>query len=137
LEMVQGSENMTIIDSLVDFGDTELAARGRIMSTDTCTFTVDRSAEIYPDEIVWKLRCEKVLTGQQMELTVAGIESPSPASLSDDFMTEGRSDFADLSALAGQWLWTGPAGGIDADSVADGTVNLADFAKFADDWIEK
>jgi hypothetical protein len=95
---------------------------------------VDRSRPIDPDEIVWKVRCEKVITGQQMDLTVAGVESSSSASIYSDLMAEGQSDFADLAALAGQWLWTGPAGQINEDVVPDGTVNLADFARLAQQW---
>jgi hypothetical protein len=125
---------MTIIDPLVEFGDTEIEPRGRVMSTDTCAFRVDRSRPIDPDEIVWKVRCEKVITGQQMELTVAGVDPSSSASIYSDLLVQGQGDFADLSALAGQWLWTGPAGEIQEDIVPDGTVNLADFAEFAENW---
>ncbi len=134
LEMVQGSGNMTIIDPVVEFGDTELETRALIMSTDTCNFQVDRSGPIDPDQIVWKVRCEKVITGQQMELTVAGVESSRSGGISGDFLLEEQSDFADLAALSGRWLWTGPGGGIEEDIVKDGTVNLADFAQFAQQW---
>jgi hypothetical protein len=134
LEIVQGSGNMTIIDPVVEFGDTVLETRARIMSTDTCTFQVGRSRAIDPSEIVWKVRCEKVITGQQMELTVAGVGSSSSASISGDLLVEEQSDFADLSALTGQWLWTGATGEIQEDLVPDGTVNLADFADFAAKW---
>jgi len=134
--MVQGSGNMTIIEPVVEFGDGELETRGRVTSTDTCTFQVDRSGPIDPDEIVWKVRCEKVITGQQMELTVAGVDSSRSASISGDLMAEGQGDFADLSAFAGHWLWTGPPAGIEEDTVPDGTVNLADFAEFAAKWRE-
>ena len=134
LEMVQGSGNMTIIDPVVEFGDTELQTRGRIMSTDTCTFQVDRSQPIDPDEIVWKVRCEKVITGQQMELMVAGVESSRSASISGDFLAQQQSDFSDLSALSGWWLWVGTPGGIEQDTMPDGRVNLADFAEFAAKW---
>jgi hypothetical protein len=125
---------MTIIDPVVEFGDTELETRGRVMSTDTCTFQVDRSVPIDPEQIVWKVRCEKVITGQQMELTVAGVESSSSASIYSDLMAEEQSDFADLAALSGRWLWTGPGGGIEEDIVKDGTVNLTDFARLAQQW---
>lgn len=134
LEMVQGSGNMTIIDPLVEFGDTELETRGRAMSTDTCTFQVDRSGPIDPDEIVWKVRCEKVITGQQMELTVAGVDPSRLASIYSDLLIQQQSDFGDLSAFARRSLWTGPAGQINEDVVPDGTVNLSDFAEFAQHW---
>jgi hypothetical protein len=134
LGMVQGSGNMTIIEPVVEFGDAELQTRGRVMSTDTCTFRVDRSRPIDPDEIVWKVRCEKVITGQQMELTVAGVDSSRSASISSEFLVQQQSDFADLSALSGRWLWTDPAGTIEEDTIPDGRVNLADFAEFAQHW---
>jgi hypothetical protein len=132
--MIKGSENMTIIDPVVEFGDAELETRGRATSTDTCTFQVDRSGPIDPDEIVWKVRCEKVITGQQMELTIGGVESSRSASIYSDSIVEGQSDSVDLAELSGRWLWTGPAGGIEEDTVPDGTVNLADFAEFAQQW---
>jgi hypothetical protein len=135
LEMVQGSGNMTIIDPVVEFGDAELETRGRAMSTDTCTFQVDRSGPIDPDEIVWKVRCEKVITGQQMELTVAGVESANSASMASNFMMVVEpADFRNLVQLSSKWLWTGPAGEIQEDIVPDGSVNLADFAEFAENW---
>ncbi len=135
LEMVQGSGNMTIIDPLVDFGDTELETLGWVTSTDTCTFQVDRSMPIDPYEVVWKVRCEKVITGQQMELTVAGVESPTSASPAGSFMMfDEIPDFGDLAELSSQWLWTGPEGGIEEDVVPDGRIDLADFAEFARKW---
>ncbi len=134
LTMAKASENMVIIEPSVAFGDIVIGPGESTTSIDTCTFQVDRSEAIDPDKIVWKVRCEKVITGQQMELTVAGVESSRSASIYSDSMVEGQSDFVDLAGLSGRWLWTGPAGGIEEDTVPDGTVNLADFAEFAAKW---
>jgi len=45
-------------------------------------------------------------------------------------------DFRVLARIAARWLWTGPAGKIQEDLNGDGIVNLADFAKFAENWIK-
>jgi len=134
LTMAKASENMVIIEPSVAFGDIVIGPGESTTSIDTCTFQVDRSETIDPDKIVWKVRCEKVITGQQMELTVAGVESSRSASISGAFLLEEQSDFADLSAFAGRWLWTGTAGEIQEDLLPDGTVNLPDFAEFAAKW---
>jgi hypothetical protein len=43
-------------------------------------------------------------------------------------------DPAKLAELSSNWLWSGPAGEIEEDIAPDGTVNLPDFARFADNW---
>jgi len=43
-------------------------------------------------------------------------------------------DYADLATLAQQWLWEGPD--LEADLIGDGIINLADFAEFANYWLE-
>ncbi|MDH4239996.1 MAG: GPI anchored serine-threonine rich family protein, partial [Phycisphaerae bacterium] len=43
-------------------------------------------------------------------------------------------DFRLLARIASRWLWTG-AGRIPEDLNGDGSVNLADIANFADNWI--
>ena len=43
-------------------------------------------------------------------------------------------DFRVLARISARWLWTGPAGRIQEDLNGDGIVNLADFAKFAENW---
>jgi hypothetical protein len=45
-------------------------------------------------------------------------------------------DFKVLARISARWLWTGPAGRIPEDLNGDGTVNLTDFAKFAENWIK-
>jgi len=43
-------------------------------------------------------------------------------------------DFRLLARIASRWLWSGPAGRIPEDLNDDGSVSLADIAKFADNW---
>jgi hypothetical protein len=125
LQMIQVPENMTIIEPNVTFGDIEFGTRQSITSIDTCTFQVDRSQAIEPDKIVWKVKCQMADTGMPIELTCAG-------ALADD----GKIGFEDLAALAGQWLWVGPAGSIPEDVTGDGIVNLRDFAVLAEQQME-
>jgi len=44
-------------------------------------------------------------------------------------------DFKMLARIASRWLWSGPSGRIPEDLNGDGIVNLADFARFAENWI--
>jgi len=126
LEMTKWSGNMTIIEPNVSFSDAGLGPGESITSVDTCTFTVDRSEAVNQAEIIWHVTAELADTGAKMEHTISTALPPDP-----------QTGFDGLKEIAEQWLWRGPAGGIDADSVADGTVNLADFAKFADGWIDQ
>jgi hypothetical protein len=45
-------------------------------------------------------------------------------------------DFKVLARIAAQWLWTNPSGRIPEDLNGGGIVNLADFARFAENWIK-
>jgi len=45
-------------------------------------------------------------------------------------------DFKMLARIASRWLWANPSGRIPEDLNGDGIVNLADFAKFAENWIK-
>ncbi len=45
-------------------------------------------------------------------------------------------DLKVLARIAARWLWSGPAGRIPEDLNGDGFVNLADFARFAENWIK-
>jgi hypothetical protein len=58
--------------------------------------------------------------------------------LAGDFEPDGDVDLADLQYFALRWMDTGCVGpywceGADLDF--DGTVNLADFAKIAENWL--
>jgi hypothetical protein len=121
LQMMQVPENMTIIEPNVTFGDIEFKTRQSITSIDTCMFQVDRSVAIDPDKIVWKVKCQRADTGQQIELTINGVDSSG---------LEGEGKI-DLAELVDKWLWTGNAGSIKEDITGDGIVNLADLAALA------
>jgi hypothetical protein len=45
-------------------------------------------------------------------------------------------DFKVLTRISDRWLWTNPSGRIPEDLNGDGIVNLADFARFAENWIK-
>ena len=124
LELVKVLENVTIIEPDVLFSNVEIGTRESLTSTDTCTFRVDRSQLIDPTEIAWRVACDVVDSPQTVKQTVV-----SQLTLSEDD-ADGIDAFGpeDLSALASQWLWTGPKGGIEADVTADGSVDFADFA---------
>lgn len=126
LKMLAVPDNMDINEPNVSFGDTECGPRQSITGLDTCTFTVDRSVAIAASEIVWKLNCERADTGEPVELIVSSLVHP-----------DQQTGINSLKGLAEEWLWQGMAGEIQEDSVKDGTVNLADFAKFADQWQKK
>jgi hypothetical protein len=44
-------------------------------------------------------------------------------------------DMRVLARIADRWLWVGSAGSIPVDLNGDGTVNMTDFAIFANNWI--
>jgi hypothetical protein len=69
-----------------------------------------------------------------LELTIGGVGSAGLKGVSSELKAAEKNDFLHLAGLSGQWLWTGPAGGIAEDTVPDGTVNLADFARLAQQW---
>ncbi|MBL7154627.1 MAG: hypothetical protein ISS79_13015 [Phycisphaerae bacterium] len=126
LRIAEASENMTVIEPDVAFGDIQLVSGESVTSTDTCTFRVDRSRAIDPAGIIWHITAELADTGATMQHTVSTPPPPDP-----------QTDLDGLKNLAEKWLWQGTAGAIEEDSVQDGTVNLADFAKFADQWRKK
>jgi hypothetical protein len=45
-------------------------------------------------------------------------------------------DMRVLARIVDRWLWVGQAGSIPVDLNGDGTVNLTDFAIFAENWIK-
>jgi len=124
LEMAKVSANMTIIDSELSFSDAEIGAGASARSVDTCTFTVDRAEAIDPAGIVWRVTAELADTGAKVEHTLASIPPVGPP----------ETGFEYLAGLAEQWLWIGTPGGIEQDTIPDGTINLADFAEFAAKW---
>jgi predicted outer membrane repeat protein len=127
LEMAKVSENMTIVDPEVNFSGAEIAARASARSVDTCTFRVDRAEAIDPAGIIWRVTAELTDTGAKMEHTLTSLLALDPP-------RSAAADFEGLAALADNWLWVGTPGGIDEDTIPDGRVNLADFARLAQQW---
>jgi hypothetical protein len=125
LEMAEWPGNMTIIKPNVSFGGAVIRPGESATSVDTCTFRVDRSEAIDPAEIIWHVTAELADSGVKMEHTLSSRLSLGPEPVGFDGLRE----------IAAQWLWRGPAGGIEEDSVQDGTVNLLDFARLANNWL--
>jgi hypothetical protein len=124
LEMAKASANMTIIDSEVSFSDSDIPPGASARSVDTCTFTVDRAEAIDPAGIIWRVTAELADTGAKTEHTLTSMPPVGPP----------ETGFEYLARLAEQWLWVGAPAGVEEDTIPDGTVNLADFARFADNW---
>jgi hypothetical protein len=124
LEMAEWPGNITLIKPNVSFGRAVIGPGESGTSIDMCTFRVDRSEAIDPTEIIWDVTAETAEAGATMEHLVS---TPVPLCppINDNF---------GLKEIAAQWLRQGPAGWIEEDSAQDGTVNLADFAKFAQQW---
>jgi len=137
LQMMQASENMTIIEPNVTFGDIEISPGESATSIDTCTFQVDRSEAIEPDKIVWKVKCQRSDTGMPLELTINGVSSGGLESIYSNLSTDEKNGLDDLAKLLGQWLWVGPAGSIKEDVTGDGIVNLRDFAELVEHRLEE
>jgi len=127
LGMVKAPANMVLIEPNVTFGSAEIGPGKSAKSLDTCTFTVDRAAAIDPAGIIWRATAELADTGAKMEHTLTSLLALDPP-------RSTAADFEGLAALADNWLWVGTPGGIEEDTVPDGTVNLADFAEFAQQW---
>jgi len=134
LTLAEVSENMTIIEPNVTFGDIEVGPGELATSIDTCTFSVDRSQAIDPAKIIWHSTCEMADTGQTTEQTASSLFSLGAEDIPGDLVVDGWVDFADLAKLAERWLWKGREGSIPEDIVEDGAVNLADFAELAEKW---
>ncbi len=129
LELLDASENVTIIDSQVNFA--YIAAGQAADSDDTFIIQVDRSVPIDVTKISWRAIYEADgFTLETESLTRIELEDATAGDISGD----GKIDFEDLSRLAEMWLWTGQAGEIAEDIFADGIVNFKDFAKIAEGW---
>ncbi|MBL7152336.1 MAG: right-handed parallel beta-helix repeat-containing protein [Phycisphaerae bacterium] len=124
LEMVGWPQNVTIVDPTISFGDAEIGPGESATSVDNCIFRVDRSKPIDSAEIVWRVAGESADSGERMECTSSSLVPPGPEPVG----------FDGLRDIAAEWLWQGLAGGVEEDKVEDGTVNLADFARFAEQW---
>jgi len=73
---------------------------------------------------------DRALNPQEIWGLYSHIVSPRAGELNADY----KVDLADLLIFAAQWLWAGLAGGIIEDIVANGVVDLTDFARLANNW---
>jgi len=155
LTLVAASDNVTMVQPNVTFGDIELGEEDSAVSIDTFTIEVDRSNAIDAAKIIWHSSCQTValatpavgtfesaglMTPQAPRAACAGVPggtyglasvplADSPA----DLVVDGSIDYADLAALAQRWL-SAPAKGGPADIVPNGIVDFADFAELANEW---
>ena len=130
LELVKASENMTLIEPNVRFGDIVIGPGLSAAGNDTCTFRVDRAQLIEPAEIIWWSACRIAGDGgPTMEHTASSLVFLEPPDCG-----EGEVDYEELAELARLWLWKGRPGSIPEDTIKDGTINLADFAELAGKW---
>jgi hypothetical protein len=124
LEIVDTPASMLALEPVVIFGRAVVGPGQSARSIDTCTIRVNRAVAIEESEIVWDLTAEIVNTGQTIQYISSSVFAPETRAPS----------FLDVGGIADQWLWTGQAGDIGQDMIADGTVNFMDFAEFAQNW---
>ncbi|MBN2270695.1 MAG: carboxypeptidase regulatory-like domain-containing protein [Sedimentisphaerales bacterium] len=137
LEMTEAPENMNIIQPTVIFGRVEIGPGESAISTGTCTFQVDRADLINPAEILWEFEYVVDSDGHTMSRTLSTPLAPTFAVSEAEFTGDHSINFADLTRLSVNWLWSGGDGEIQEDVVQDGRVNFIDFAGFAQEWHEK
>jgi parallel beta-helix repeat protein len=135
LEIVKASENMVIVDPAVTFGDIEIGPGESAISSDMCTFRVDRSQAIEPAEIIWKSDYEMADGSPGVQNTALGISFLN-LGVAGDITGNGKVNFEDLAILADQWLK--PPGTPSADIApppdGDNIVDFLDFAVLAQNW---
>ncbi|MBN2138455.1 MAG: right-handed parallel beta-helix repeat-containing protein [Sedimentisphaerales bacterium] len=135
LKVAGASKNMTASDPNLSFGEMPVGPGQSAVSTDTCSFTVDRTKAIEPGRIIWHCQSQVVEAGQPAVLKASGALLFTPtAPLPADIAPNGQIDYADMAKLAAQWLWKGTPNEVPQDLAADGVVNLADFAELARQW---
>ncbi len=135
-EILSEPNNMIVIDRYVyDFPD--ITGNDGETSVDLCTLRVDRSEEINPAELIWKVTYEVVDTGQAAGQTSSTVvQFDEPASLGD-ITGEGDVDILDLAILAEDWLQSDSLADIyppppDGDDI----VNFLDFAELAEYYMK-
>ena len=93
---------------------------------------VDRSKLIIPGRLTWQVDYTRTGT-MAMQMMSAGFLMGDNA-VAGDITGEGKVDFYDIQALAGQWLK--PPGVPSADINGDNFVDFKDFALLAENWME-
>lgn len=140
LELVGVPENITTVeDPCVSFP--HIDAYGQAESedfNDFCTIVVDRTVEILPAAIEWRINYNVVQTGQTMQQASSTFVTLEPATLAGDVTGEGVVDFEDLAILAEQWLQVPgePSADIAPPPNGDGIVNFLDFSLMAENWMK-
>ena len=137
LELVEGPNNMTDIeDPWVAIGDID--ADGSATSTDTCTFTVDRSVSINPAEITWRATFTVEIDDipRIAELRFSNVIIIEPVGLADgDITGDGKIGFDDLAIMARDWLQSSSLADIyPPPPNGDDIVNFLDFGVLGGNW---
>ena len=130
LELIKPSENMTIVEANVSYGNTELGPGESVVSNTACVFRVDRSRLIDPYQVVWQLTCERLDTATSMELTIVGTHPPEWESLVRGSVLYDQTDFRSLSELTIHWLQPVNSPLLQGESL----MNFIDFAIWAEQW---
>ena len=125
------NSDITIIDPLVT--SEYIDAWQSCFGAGICSFEVDRSIAMNPENMNWLAIYQRVDTGETIQQTLVNMEILESVT-SGDLTGDGNVDIIDLARLASKWLWTGQPDGIPEDIVPDGIVNFLDFAKLAENW---
>jgi hypothetical protein len=137
LEIIKASENMVIVDPAVTFGVLEIGPGESALSSDMCTFRLDRSQSTDPAEIIWKSTCEMVDGSSGVQDIASGVYFLNLAIIPGDINRNNKVDFEDLKILTDQWLQ--PPGTPSADiaplPTGDSFVDFLDFALLAQNWL--
>jgi hypothetical protein len=102
-------DNAAILNNKVFFK--VIAGQQEAVSDNTFIVRIDRNCPFDGNEIAWQRSCNA----------------------EGDFSADGKLDFADLSAIADEWLKTGE--GLAGDLYHDEIINFVDFTIFAQEWL--
>ncbi len=130
-EIVDASENIVLIDPNVTFGVLEIGPGESAISSDMCTFQIDRSE---PAEIMWQSTYEMV---DGVQYTISSVCSLKLGIIGGDITGDNKVDLDDLEILVDQWLQSPgtPSADIVPPPDGDNIVNFLDFALLADNWL--
>jgi hypothetical protein len=136
LEIINTSENILLIDPNVTFGSFVIAPGQSAVSSDTCTFQIDRSQ---PAEIIWQSSCELVdgVPVPGAHDIASGTYIFNLGIIPGDITGDNKVNLDDLEVLTDQWLL--PPGSPSADiaplPAGDNFVDFLDFALLAQNWL--
>jgi hypothetical protein len=134
LALATASDNVSVVQPGLTFGDAQLGAEDSAVSVDTCTFVVDRSEALDLAKMIWHSSCRTIKSGQMIKVKASGNAALQLESSAADLFSDGIVDYLDLAILAERWLCTVPEKHAAQDIVTDGIINLADFAELAREW---